>query len=159
MSLVTNNFLLAGIVATLLIIVYYCYVNYLMKRSNTDDDGDGDPPTETPLSVSLVDYGKKFGMFYILSLGLVFVGKKYLVSSDALESSTGGSLSSNLLDTKFNNSSTVDGDTDSSSGGFFSNLFKSGKQSVSNEQLDKLSEVKLKNTKKMENFKTGQPQF
>ena len=149
MSLLTNNFLLAGIVATLLIVVYYCYVNYLMKTPN---NGDEDSPNEIPLSVSIVDYGKKFGMFYILGLGLVFVGKKYLVSNDATESPAGGTLNNN-------NSSNTDSDADTSSGGFFSNLFRSGKQSVSNEDLGDLSEVKIRNSKKMENFKTGQPHF
>lgn len=156
MSVLTNNFLLAGVVATLLIVVYYCYVNYLMKTPTNDDNEDSN--RSVPLSVTVVDYGKKFMMFYVLSLGLVFVGKKYLVSSDSMFSTSsvkgGGSTTSNLTG--------MDGDSEgeSCSGGFFSNLFKGGKKEVSNEELSKLSEVniKRKNTN-METFKTGQPSF
>ena len=164
MSLLTNNFLLAGVIATLLIVVYYCYVNYLMKKS-TNDGSEEEPLEEKPLSVLVVDYGKKFAMFYILGLGLVFVGKKYMGGGDSADTSnsnstsTGGGLGSSLLNTSSDTGSNVEADSGSSSGSFFSNLFTGGKNEVSNDNLEKLSEVKLKNTKKMENFKTGQPQF
>ena len=160
MSLLSNNFLLAGVIATLLIVIYYCYVNYLMKKS-TKDGSEEEPLEETPLSVLVVDYGKKFAMFYILGLGLVFVGKKYMGGGDSADTSTstGGGLGSSLLNTSSDTGSNGEADSSSSSGGFFSNLFTGGKNEVSTDNLEKLSEVKLKNTKKMENFKTGQPQF
>ena len=141
--ILSNNFLLAGILATLLIIMYYYYVNHLMKNTTDEDD----ESKNVPMSVSLVDYGKKFVMFYILSFGIVFVGKKYLLSSEsATELSSSSSEKSNQT-------------SQEESGGFFSNLFKGGKQTVVDDNLGNLSEVKMAASNKIENFKTGQPEF
>ena len=110
-----------------------------MKSSNNEDE----ESNNIPMSVSIVDYGKKFVMFYILSFGIVFVGKKYLLSSESTSEQKSNSNKPNQEE----------------SGGFFSNLFKGGKQSVADDNLGNLSEVKMADTNKIENFKTGQPEF
>ena len=140
MSILSNNFVLAGILATVLIVIYYYYVNHLMKSQSVE----GEENREVPMSVSLVDYGKKFVMFYILGFGIVFVGKKYLIKEDSTDSKNGNT-----------NSETTSG------GGFLSNFFSSSNtKSSTNENSNSLSEVNInKSNNNIENFNTGQPKF